>query len=412
MAAGPGLLQHRSKPLTLPVEPTMITRRTMLQAAAIQGIVGCVGVASAQQPKKRKLTAKKKVSKDLAVYESDPRVQDILAPIRDKYHLPGLMGALLIGDRLATIGAVGIRKIGSALPIRVTDQVHIGSCTKAMTATMIGTLVEEERLTWGSTIREVFPEVAPELDDDFQKVTLNQLLTHRSGLPANAPWGHLVGGTTTEQRYSLLIGMMSRPPQSRPGSTYEYSNVGYALAGLMAEQATGQSWEVLMQRRLFDPLGMSSAGFGPPGRAGTVEQPWGHRAYGGEIRPIKFDNPAPLGPAGIVHCSIPDWTKFVALHLAASRGKAKLLKLSTFRVLQNPAPGSEYAGGWNVVQRSWADGRTLYHTGSNTAWMVALWMSPARNFAVLTATNQGGDVAATGADEAASALIRAIEFLA
>jgi CubicO group peptidase (beta-lactamase class C family) len=390
----------------------MITRRTMLQAAAIQGIVGCIGAASAQQPKKRKSTAKKKVSKDLEVYESDPRVQDILAPIRDTHHIPGLMGALLIGDRLAAIGAVGIRKIGSTLPIRVTDQVHIGSCTKAMTATMIGTLVEEGKLAWGSTIRDVFSEVAPELDDDFQKVTLNQLLTHRSGLPPNAPWGHLVGGTTTEQRYSLLTVMMSRPPQTRPGSTYEYTNVGYALAGLMAEQVTGQSWEVLMQRRLFDPLGMSSAGFGTPGRSGTVEQPWGHRVYGGEVRPTQFDNPAPLGPAGIVHCSIPDWSKFVALHLAASRGKAKLLKPSTFRVLQNPAPGTAYAGGWNVGQRSWADGRTLYHTGGNTAWVVALWTSPARNFAVLTATNQGGDVAATGADDAASALIRAIDSLA
>jgi CubicO group peptidase (beta-lactamase class C family) len=390
----------------------MITRRTMLQAAAIQGIVGCLGAASAQQPKKRKSPAKKKVGKDLEVLESNPRVQDLLAPIRDTHHLPGLIGAILMGDRLTAIGAVGIRKIGSALPIRVSDQVHIGSCTKAMTATMIGTLVEEERLAWGSTIREVFPAVAPELDDDYQKVTLNQLLTHRSGLPANGPWGHLVGGTTTEQRFSLMTRMMSKPPQSRPGSTYEYSNVGYALAGLMAEQVTGQSWEALMQRRLFDPLGMSSAGFGTPGRSGTVEQPWGHRAYGGEVKPTQIDNPAPLGPAGIVHCSVPDWTKFVALHLAASRGKAKLLKLSTFRVLQNPAPGSEYAGGWNVVQRSWADGRALSHTGSNTAWMVALWMSPARNFAVLTATNQGGDVAATGADEAASALIRAIDSLA
>ena len=58
----------------------------------------------------------------------------------------------------------------------MTDQVHIGSCTKAMTATLIGMLVESGLLTWSTTIRDVFPELASRLHPDFQKVTLSQLL--------------------------------------------------------------------------------------------------------------------------------------------------------------------------------------------------------------------------------------------
>jgi CubicO group peptidase (beta-lactamase class C family) len=388
----------------------MITRRTILQSAAVQGVFGCFGTASAQQ--KRKTTAKKKGADDRAVVQSDARVEKVLAPVRDTHHLPGLIGAILTGDKLAAIGAVGIRKIGSALPIRVTDQVHLGSCTKAMTATMIGMLVDEGKLTWRSTIRDVFPDAAPRLHDDFQKVTLTQLLTHRAGLPANVSWWHLAGQTTSEQRLSLLTTALSNPPQNRPGSTYAYSNVGYVLAGLMAEQVTGQSWEALMQRRLFEPLGMSTAGFGSPGRPGSVDQPWGHRASGGQVEPTQQDNAPALGPAGTVHCSIQDWGKFAALHLAGARGQAKLLKLPTFRVLQTPPPGSDYAGGWVVVQRTWAGGRALNHGGSNTAWYSNIWLAPARDLAFLVSINQGGKVAETASDAAVVELIRAAEFLA
>ena len=74
-----------------------------------------------------------------------------------------MIGAIVKGDTLASIGAAGIRKLGSAEPMQVQDQVHIGSCTKAMTATLIGMLVDDGLLTWSSTIRDVFPEVASRL---------------------------------------------------------------------------------------------------------------------------------------------------------------------------------------------------------------------------------------------------------
>jgi CubicO group peptidase (beta-lactamase class C family) len=280
-----------------------------------------------------------------------------------------------------------------------------------MTATIAGMMVEAGKLSWGSTIRDVFPDVASRLDPEFQKVTLSQLLTHRAGLPRDAPWWRLQGQTTTEQRFSLLTTMLVNPPRHPPGSTYEYSNVGYALAGLMAEQASEQSWETLMQRRLFEPLGMTTAGFGSPGHPGTVDQPWGHHSRDGHVEPTQRDNVPVVGPAASVHCSIPDWAKFAALHLAGARGKAKLLKASTFRALHTPRPNSEYAGGWLVVQRTWAGGLALTHNGSNAAWFATVWLAPARNFAVLVATNQGGKVAETATDEAVAALIRAIEFL-
>ncbi len=267
---------------------------------------------------------------------------------------------------------------------------------------MIGTLVEENKLSWSSSIRDVFPARAKALHPDFQGVTLSQLLTHRAGLPANGPWWELKGKTTTEQRRDLLSQMMKKRPESKPGTTFLYSNVGYAVAGLMAEQVTERPWERLMRERLFEPLGMKSAGFGPPGTPGKLDQPWGHSA---EREPSQTDNAPALGPAGTVHVTVADWAKFAQLHLRGEQGKARILKAATFRSLHTPPGGGDYAGGWMVLSRPWAGGRALTHSGSNTTWYCTAWLAPARDFGVLVATNMGGETATQACDDACSSLI-------
>jgi CubicO group peptidase (beta-lactamase class C family) len=276
---------------------------------------------------------------------------------------------------------------------------------------MIGSLVEEGKLAWNSTIRKVFPESAPLLHPQCQGLTLSQLLTHRAGLPHDGSWWELPGITPTQQRHALLMTMLDHAPIDRPGTKYAYSNVGYALAGLMAEQVTGESWESLMHKRLFEPLGMTSAGFGSPGRSDAVTEPWGHHLDGKDIRPTQQDNAPSLGPAGTVHCSVPDWAKFAALHLAGERKASKVLKPATLQTLHIPPPGCDYAGGWTVGEQSWAGGMTLNHNGSNTSWYATIWLAPARNLAILVATNQGDDQAARAVAQAASALIRIVPSL-
>jgi CubicO group peptidase (beta-lactamase class C family) len=300
-----------------------------------------------------------------------------------------------------------VRKRGSDEPFRVGDRVHLGSDTKAMTATMLATLVEEGRLDWSSTIAEVFSGRASSLHPEFRGVTLWQLLTHRAGLPHDGPWWDLAGKTPTEKRRDLLKRMMARPPKSRPGTVHEYSNAGYAIAGLMGEQVTGQAWEELMRQRVFEPLGMETAGFGPPGTRAALDEPWGHQADG---TPLQADNAPALGPAGTVHASMPDWSRFISLHLRGERplerGAVRLLEPQTFRRLHTPAPGTDYAAGWVLADRSWAGGRALNHNGSNTMWYCSAWLAPARDFAVLTATNQGGGAAPKACDESCESLIR------
>jgi CubicO group peptidase (beta-lactamase class C family) len=389
------------------VESTMFGRRAFLQAVAAGELAWFSGSSFGQT----RGNAKRRAAPVGGNVQGDQRVKDVLAPVRDAHHLPGLIGAILTGGRLAAIGALGIRKIGSPEPIRITDQFHLGSDTKAMTATVIGMLVDAGKLSWASKVRDVFPDVAPDFHPAFRTVTLSHLLTHRAGLPHDGPWWDLPGQTTTEQRWSLLCTQLANPPAHKPGSTYAYSNVGYALAGLMAETVTGQPWERLMRERLFGPLEMESAGFGPPATQASVDQPWGHHLEGKDIVPTLEDNAPATGPAGTVHCSVPDWAKFAALHLGGERGRARLLKPVTFRTLHTPPPGFDYAGGWMVGDRSWANGRVLNHSGSNLSFFATIWLAPERDIAILVATNQGDQSAETACDQAVASLVRAFDFL-
>ena len=208
-------------------------------------------------------------------------------------------------------------------------------------------------------------------------------------------------------RRAALLSLLGKPPLSKPGTVYAYSNAGYVLAGLMAEEVTGQSWEELMQLRLFEPLGMKSAGFGPTGQSSTnrIDQPWGHRDNHGRLEPVQGDNAPCMGPAGTVHCSLPDWCKFTSLHLRAAEGKPRLLKPETFRTLHTPPPGSEYAGGWLVLERPWAHGLALSHNGSNTYWYASIWIAPAVDFATMVVTNQAGSAAESASEDATRELI-------
>jgi len=329
----------------------------------------------------------------------------VLAPIREEYELPALAGAVVHAGRVVALGAVGVRAAGKEHEVTVDDCFHIGSCTKAMTATLAGVMVEAGELTWEQTLAETFPELAEEMDEDWRGVTLLELLSHRSGARRDPPDPWRLRGTVREQRLYVVRAITSQPAEFEPGPEHHYSNAGYIIAGAMLERAADSSWEELMRARLFAPLGMTSAGFGAPDA--RPDQPQGHYLNGEPIP--KWDNPPVYGPAGTVHCSLGDWGRFVAAHLDAGRSEGALLRPETFDRLHTPPAGS-YALGWGVGTRAWAGlagpGPVLQHAGSNTRWYAVVWVAPQRDFAVLAATNRAQDPGEKGCDAAAQALIR------
>src|SRR5262245_41848316 len=111
-------------------------------------------------------------------------VTSVLAPIRAKHDPPALAGAIVSAGALEALGVDGVRERGKPEKATTGDLWHIGSCTKAMTATLCAQLVEEKTLTWTSAVGEVFSDVKG-MDPAWKPVTLEQLLTNHSGAPAN-----------------------------------------------------------------------------------------------------------------------------------------------------------------------------------------------------------------------------------
>jgi CubicO group peptidase (beta-lactamase class C family) len=336
-----------------------------------------------------------------------PKAKDVsalLAPVIEKHNIPGMAAAVVQSGETVALGVAGVRTRGKPDKVAAADRFHIGSDTKAMTALLCGILVDDGKLKWGQTLGETFPELKKAMHPQYQGVTLEQLLTHRGGAPGalekDALWGKLWEhkGTPTSARRLLLQGVTSQAPEAAPGEKFIYSNAGYAIAGHMAEKVTGKSWESLVREKIFRPLGMTTAGFGPPGTRAKNDQPRGHKADGSPVEPGPgADNPVAIGPAGIVHCSIGDWAKFVAANLPSA--KTKLVKPETLEKLHTAAPGRpKYAMGWIIADgQPWAGGPALTHAGSNTMWLAVAWLAPGKDFAVLVACNQADDKAANDA---------------
>lgn len=335
----------------------------------------------------------------VALRAAPPEPKDLsalLAPVIQKHDVPGIAAAVVRNGEVVALGVAGVRTRGKPERVTAADRFHIGSDGKAITAMLCGILVDEGKPKWGQTLGETFPELKKSMHSGYRAVTLEQLLTHRGGAPGalekDELWGKLWQhkGTPVSARRILVRGVTSKPPEAAPGEKYIYSNAGYSIAGHMAEKAAGKSWEDLTREKIFRPLGMTATGFGPPGTRGKNDQPRGHKPDGSPFEPGPgADNPVAVGPAGIVHCSIEDWSKFVAANLPS--GKTKLVKPETLEKLHTPAPGggTKYAMGWIVADdQPWAGGPALTHTGSNTFWVAVAWLAPEKDFAVLVACNQ------------------------
>ncbi|GIW98981.1 MAG: serine hydrolase [Pirellulaceae bacterium] len=353
-------------------------------------------------------------------------VQAFLEEVRTRHGLPAVWaGKFWLDPPRRVVACSGVRKFGEATAVSLEDCLHLGSCTKAMTATLIGCLVSAGKLRWDSSLAELLPDRPGLSSSPWGEVTVEQLMRHRSGLPANAPWWELHQRHPHDPvaaRAAILDWMETLPrPTERK---FEYSNAGYALLGHLAERLEGESWEELMQQRIFVPLAIDRAGFGPVLGDHPLEQPWGHTlapiaASAGEQdgseseprkmpqwRPTHLDNPPPLGPAGRVHMPLHQWARFVSLFADADLPPTALpIRDEDWLQLVTPGANGEYGGGWGITERSWGGGKVLTHSGSNTTWYCVAWVAPQKKFVVLVATNCFAEETPQACDEIAAALV-------
>ncbi len=224
---------------------------------------------------------------------------------------------------MVEITTIGVRKVENLMKTATTDKHHLGSCGKSMTATLTAKLIEMGYFGWDSSLEDLLPYI--QIHDELKKVTFDLLLAHRSSLQSDTEnfekgWLYtaLESGiySPTEARKLMTQKILSVPPKFKPREGFEYSNIGYMIAGYIMEYLTNTSWEVLMNEHIFTPLKMNSCDFGPVSVPGTLfsKQPWGHRYDIGVLQPIHEDNPPACGPAGTIHCTLNDWGIYLGVH--------------------------------------------------------------------------------------------------
>ena len=303
-------------------------------------------------------------------------IKDELRVHVDKGKSPAMWAAIINEDGIEAIAAAGVRKRRSPEKTTVDDRIHIGSLTKAMTTVLLAQLVANRDFAngWSTTIAEVFPELERTTHTNYHEATLAELARHRSGMTRDAAdWWAYRDRDIKKCRYRMLKTNLRRRPRRERGEFW-YSNLGYLVAGAMAERLTGQSWEELMREHVFEPLGMNRTGFGPPGTKGQVEEPWGHRRKAsGTWKSVQKDNAASFGPSGTVHLTLRDYARFAQLWFESV--EPELLNRHQLEELATPHKGS-YAAGWGSVPRRWGGGNVLTHEGTNTYWHAVVTLAP------------------------------------
>lgn len=319
-------------------------------------------------------------------------VQFIVDSIRGAYSLPALAGAIVTVDDLDYgSGVSGTRRAAGGAAATLQDLWHLGSNFKAFTGMLAAIAVESGDIEWTTTIADAFPELAGSIRAEYEGVTLLELLSHQSGLPRDPAAGSAIGTTRTQQRSAVAAWAVTQPPASTRG-TYSYTNTGYMLAGAMIERALGVSFEEAAEERVFTPLGIDDAGFGPQAPAGSSEQPVAHQLVNGQwVAREGWDNIPVYSSAGGVHMSVESWSRFLQEVLRLEAGDPTIVSESvgsrTTASHVSTGGTDSYGLGWIITSRAWANGRTLTHNGTNTANYSVTWMAPGRGFAVLGVSN-------------------------
>ena len=255
--------------------------------------------------------------------------------VRTQWKIPGLSLAVVHGDSLVFSGGFGVREKGKTTDgdgewTAVTDSTlfHIGSMTKAFTAAVIASLVDEGLLRWDDTVKHILPDFEW-YDDSVEAVMqVRDLLTHSTGLEAQAGTYIPNLGYDRDDIYRMFRYIEPVYPFREK---FAYNNITFIIAARIIETVTGCSWEDNIRERIFIPLGMSSSvpgseGYLQAGRKASVAHYFGYSRgrNGGRgsiyVTPLYGEERAlhwvdVIGPAGSISSTAADMARWVRFHL-------------------------------------------------------------------------------------------------
>lgn len=332
------------------------------------------------------------------------QLQQVLAAYNEAVRAPAWAAAVVRNGEVIAVAGIGVRDLDSGAPLEfVKDQFHWGSVAKSVTATMIAGVVASGALSWDTPLSKAFAGMP--MRAEYRDVTIAQLLNHRADLPPYTLLGppeaqrfRAYTGTPVEKRDAFVREVLQEAPPARASNDLVYSNAGLAVAAHAAELATGQSWEQLVQRHVFDRIGMKSAGFGLPASLGA-DQTHGHGGRDAGSLSVMGGGPTPGSPmldaAGNIRSTVGDLALYARAHLLGLKGRQGPLDAAAVRILHTPPDdsrtlgqeGNGYAMGWGLRR----EGSQLvhWHNGSAGQFFAQVDLYPEDDLAIVVMCNAG-----------------------
>ena len=322
---------------------------------------------------------------------------DLWAGEQLDYHgVPGVVVGVVSRGGLVWAKGYGTTDLAGGVPLTPSTRFRIGSVTKLFTATAILQLRDAGRLRLDDPVVKHLPWFrVPNPFPTAPPITVEDLLTHTSGLSREAPFA---AWTTHEfpTREELRAAMPRVTVISPPGKTYRYSNLGIALLGEVVAAVSGESWAGYVRRHITAPLGMTST-TGAPTAAEIAALPRQHRRKqpDGSRGTLDYYDTGAIAPAAAIVSTLEDLARFAAFELTADpagppAGGAQVLSGPTLAEMHRPHfVHSGWTGGrglgWGVSRH---DGHTFVsHGGWIGGHRADLILDPDRGLAAIALTN-------------------------
>jgi CubicO group peptidase (beta-lactamase class C family) len=236
--------------------------------------------------------------------------------------VPGAAVVVVQYDRIIYMKAFGVREKGKPETVTTDTVFAIASCSKAFTSTALAMLVDDGKLKWDDKVRQHLDyfRISDELAD--RDVTVRDLLCHRSGMPRH----DLIGFGQDIGSEDLIRQWGKGRPSTSFRSTWEYSNVPFTTAGVIAGKLEHSDWATVMKKRIFDPLQMkaSSCTYKEGSTAPNHATPH-YMGVDKTISAVKWDEIDSAGGAGCINSTVPDLANWLRFQLGGGRFEGKRL---------------------------------------------------------------------------------------
>jgi CubicO group peptidase (beta-lactamase class C family) len=315
--------------------------------------------------------------------------------------IPGIAAGIVQDGRLAHVTTVGLADREAARPVAEATAFRIASMTKNMTALAILLLRDQGRLALDAPLSQYVPQFAAvqAATGDSPPVTVRHLLTHTAGFVTDDPWGDRVLGMTAAELDVLIATgtLFARPP----GLAFEYSNLGYGLAGRVLTNVSGEPYQSCIRRTILEPLGMSRTTFDAPA---AMRDDYAHpyRVDEGRWSRERVESDGEIGAMGGLVTTVPDYARYVAFLLSAwparddpeagpvRRASVRELALwhaPPFAIDGRPQTPTAYGDGlMNSLDPKL--GRVLHHSGGLPGYGSHVLMMPERGWGVFAFGNK------------------------